>query len=265
MPGQPPTSEHLRLTVEGRIARLTLARPAVLNALSFELLEDLVAACRWLESQDAVRVVVLAGEGRGFSSGVDLSGLTRLLATDGSARDAADAGNRAATAIEAVPQITIASIHGWCVGGGLVLALACDLRVAAASSRFSIPEIDLGLPLAWGGVPRLLREVGPAVARDLVLTGREFDAGEALRLGVVSRVLADDRLEDEVAEVAAELATKARLPVRATLDAVAAHAGLGTPVGGADADLVLAAVDDPECREAAERSLTRLFGRDPGR
>jgi enoyl-CoA hydratase/carnithine racemase len=259
-PADPPTTAHLGLAVEGPIARVSLARPAVLNALSVELLEELERLCRWLGERDDLRVVVLAGQGRAFSAGADLSSLARLTATDGSARAAAAAGDRAASAIEALPQVTVAQLHGRCVGGGVVLALACDLRVAAAGTRFSIPEVDLGIPLAWGGIPRLLREVGPGLARDLVLTCREFDADEARVAGLVSRVVPDDELEAEVTALADELAAKARLPVRATLDAVASAVGLGAPAGWSDADSLLAALADPESRAAGQRYLERVFG-----
>jgi enoyl-CoA hydratase/carnithine racemase len=255
--------EHLALEVDGAAATLWLARPSTLNALSVELLEELRAVCDELRGRDELRVVVLRGQGRAFSAGADLSALARLTATDGSARAAADAGHRAATALESLPQVTLAAIHGRCVGGGVVLALACDLRVATAGTRWSIPEIDLGIPLAWGGIPRLLREVGPAVARDLVLTCREFDSDEALRAGLVSRVVRDDDLDAEVAGLAASLATKARLPVRATLDAVGAVAGQGAAHGWSDADSLLAALADPEARAAGERYLRRLFGAGP--
>jgi enoyl-CoA hydratase/carnithine racemase len=260
MPGAQPPTDHLQLTVDGAVARLVLHRPEVLNALSVELLEEIATVAGWLRDQEGLRVVVLSGAGRAFSAGADLGSLERLSATDGSARAAADAGDRAATALEALPQVTIAAVHGRCVGGGVVLMLACDLRFAAETTRFSIPEVDLGIPLAWGGIPRLLREVGPAVARDLVLTCREFDAAEALQTGLVSRVRPDDRLEAEVSVTAGELADKARLPVRATLDAVAAATGLGAPTGWSDADSLLAALADPESRAAGERYLTRVFG-----
>lgn len=108
-----------------------------------------------------------------------------------------------------------------------------------------------------GGIPRVLREVPPAVARDLVLTGREFDAREARRLGVVPRVHPDEGFDAEVAALTAEVAGKAALPVRATLDAVAATLGIGAPLGWSDADTLLTAIRDPESREAARRYLAR--------
>jgi enoyl-CoA hydratase/carnithine racemase len=256
----PPHHPGLRLTVDGAVAQLVLDRPEVLNALSVELLDGVVDACRFLDAHPEIRVVIVTGAGRTFSAGADLETVERLLDDGPTARHAAGAGERAATAIESLRAVTIAAVHGRCVGGGVVLALACDLRFAAAGARFSVPEIDLGIPLAWGGVPRLLREVGPGVARDLILTGHEFDADRALAIGVVSRVLADDRLDVEVAEIAAEIAAKAALPVRATLDAVAVAMGTGAPRGWSDADTLLSAVRDPESRAVAARYLDHLRG-----
>jgi enoyl-CoA hydratase/carnithine racemase len=255
-----PAFPSLDVALDGPVATVTLDRPGVLNALSVELLESLVAVCAWLRTRHDCRVVVLAGAGESFSAGADLSTLERLLGDPAAARAAADAGDRAASAIEALDAVTIARIQGRCVGGGIVLALACDLRVASDTARFSIPEVDLGIPLAWGGIPRLLREVPPAVARDLVLSCREFDASEAQRLGVLSRVYPAEELVSRVDDLAAELAVKARLPVRATLDAVRATLGIGAPVGWSDADSLLSAVRDPESQAAARGYLERVFG-----
>lgn len=260
MSSDPPETSTIDLRLDGPVARLTLDRPGVLNALSVDLLEELVEVCGWLAERDEVRVVVVSGAGRTFSAGADLSTWERLLADDGAARRAADAGHRAASAIESLPQVTIAAIHGRCVGGGVVLALACDLRFAADRARFSIPEVDIGIPLAWGGVPRLLREVGPAVARDLILTCRTFPADEALAVGLVSRVLPADDLDGEVTDVATAIAAKAPLPVTATLQAIAAEAGSGAPSGWSDADSLLVAVRDPACQQAAASYLAALRG-----
>lgn len=241
----PPGFRALRLEVDDRVANLTLHRPEVLNSVSVELLDEVVEACTWLAAQPAVRVVVVAGTGRTFSAGTDLMSLAALRGDPPAARSAASAGARAATALERLEAITVAAIHGRCVGGGLALALACDLRVAGDAARFSLPEVDLGLPVAGGGLARLLRDVPPVVVRDLVLSCREFSAAEAERFGIVSRVVASDHLDAEVATLAADLASKPPLPVRATLDAVAVATGAGSPVGWADADTLLAAVRDP--------------------
>jgi len=146
------------------------------------------------------------------------------------------------------------------VGGGVVLAAACDLRVAAEDARFVIPEVDLGIPLAWGGIPRLVREIGPAATRDLVMTCRPFGAAEAQALGFVNRVVPAPELEEAATELARLLASKSAYTLRATLRAVDAAAEALVPTGGAwnDADSLAAARRDPESRETARRYLESL-------
>lgn len=262
MPADTALPDSLSLDFDGPIARLTLCRPEVLNALSIELLEGIVTAADVIAAHEEVRVVVLAGQGRAFSAGADLAAFGPLVSDGPEARAAADAGRRAADALEALEAVTIVRLQGRVVGGGVVLAAACDLRVAAEDAVFSIPEVDLGIPLAWGGIPRMVREVGPTVTKDLVLSCRPFDAQEARAVGFVSRVVAPEALDGSVDELATALAAKARLPVRATLAAVDAitAAMVGTAHAWSDADLLLTAIRDPECRQAATAYLTRVRG-----
>ena len=134
--------QHLELIKRGAIAELWLNRPDRLNALSVALLMEIRAAATEIDLDPEVRVLLVRGRGRAFSAGADLAGFPSL--DDAGLREAADAGRQMADALENMSAIAIAGIHGWCVGGGLVVAAACDLRVAADSARFSIPEIDLG-------------------------------------------------------------------------------------------------------------------------
>lgn len=244
----------LHATADGPIGHIVLDRADVLNALSLTGLEDLAAAARWFDEQPDVRAVVVSGAGRAFSAGADLSAFTQ---TDRPARDAGALGLAMTEALESMRAVTVAAVHGHCVGGGLVLALACDIRLAATSTRFAIPEVDLGIPLTWGAIPRLVREIGPAATRDLVLSCRPFDADEALRLGLVSRVVGDDELLDEAESLASALAGKAPGAVRQTLDAVAAAAEAMVSTEGcwADPDVLATAFHDPEGRAAAARYL----------
>jgi enoyl-CoA hydratase/carnithine racemase len=254
-----PDLTTVTVELDGPIGRLWLDRPDKLNPLSTTTLEELAAAARWFGEQPDVKVVVVGGRGRAFSAGADVSSFG-APDPDHSPRQAADAGRRMADAVEAVEAVTIARIHGHCVGGGVVLAAACDLRVAAGGTRFSIPEVDLGIPLAWGGIPRLVREIGPAATKELVLTCRAFSAEEAQRLGLVNRVVPADRLDAEVDGLAAELAAKAGFPLRATtrhVDAVTA-AAVGIDRAWSDADALLTALRDPECRAAGARYLEGL-------
>ena len=159
-----------------------------------------------------------------------------------------------AEAIEGMRAVTVARIQGWCVGGGLVLAAACDLRVAGASARFSIPEIDLGVPLAWGGIPRLVREIGPALTKELVITCREFSPQEAQAAGFLNRVVTDGELDAVVQALAAQVAAKPAMPVIATkrhVNAVTAQM-VGTARAWSDADGLVGGLLDPECGAARQ-------------
>ncbi len=239
---------------------ITLNRPEKLNPLSTETLGELVAAAELLDARTEVKVVVVKGNGRAFSAGAEVSSFGGTELSSAQMRQAADAGRLMAEAIESMRAVTIASIHGHCVGGGVVLAAACDLRLAAAGTRFSIPEVDLGIPLAWGGIPRLVREIGPAMTKELVLSCRPFSAEEALRLGFLNRVLPDEQLAEAVDELASVLAGKSALTLKATKLAVNAAAGELVSTAGAwsDADALLSALSDPESRETARSYLERL-------
>ena len=238
-------------------AALVLDRPGRLNALSFELLGELIEACRWLDDAEHVRTVVVRGEGRAFSAGFDLDDFRRLSGQPG--REGADIGRRAADALGDVRPLTIAAVHGHCVGGGLVLAAACDLRVASSSARFSIPEVDLGIPFAWGGIPRLVRELGPAITKELVLTCRPFGADEAMGLRFLNRVVDDDELIAAAEALAERIAAQPWFAVRDTLQHVDAVMDdiAGTAHSAGDADTLVAALLDDESRAASHAYLTR--------
>jgi enoyl-CoA hydratase/carnithine racemase len=165
-----------------------------------------------------------------------------------------------AEAIEAIRAVTVARLHGHCVGGGVVLASACDLRVAADDTRFSIPELALGIPLAWGGIPRLVREIGPALTKELVMTCRPFGAEEAARFGFLNRVVPPERLDDEVEALVGDLLTMSSL----TLEATKAHVNavtesmVGTARAWNDADSLVASLRDTESRAVGASYMQRL-------
>lgn len=242
----------LDVTVDGPIGQLWLNRPDRLNALSLEVLNELTQAAGWFNQHADVRVVIIGGKGRAFSAGADLDGFPSM--GDVGLRDAADAGRIMADAVEQMQAVTIARLQGWCVGGGLVLAAACDLRVATPSARFSIPEVDLGIPLAWGGIPRLVREIGPAMTKELVMTCREFDSVEARTVGLLNRIVDDPDLDREVGLLAQQIVDKPKMPVNATksqVNAVTAQmVDLGRSVS--DADSLISGLLDSECIAARE-------------
>jgi enoyl-CoA hydratase/carnithine racemase len=241
---------------EAAVATVLLNRPERLNALSAQTLRDVVGVSRWLDDSDSIKVVILRGAGRAFSAGFDLNDF-RELDGNRSPRDTADLGRLAAEALTNTRPLTIAAVHGHCVGGGLVLAASCDLRLASSTARFSIPEVDLGIPLAWGGIPRLVRELGPAITKELVLTCRPFGSDEALALRFLNRVVGDAELVTAAEALAVELAGKPGFALRATKTHVNAVmdeiAGVGRNAN--DADTLATALTDPESRAISRAYL----------
>ena len=240
-----PTFETLALRYDGETAWVTLNRAHKLNALSVLALQELIAAAGWCAAQPPLRVVHLSGAGRAFCAGVDLQG---LKAGGTTALGDLDLGRRMVVAWLAIPAITIASIHSHCVGGGLLLAAACDLRIAADDARFVLPEMALGIPLTWGGVPLLTRILGPAVAMELVLDASAFDAERAQQWRFVNRVVPAPELARASADWALRLAQRPLNALRSTKRRFqGASDALCTLRGSeADADDLLAAYRDPE-------------------
>jgi enoyl-CoA hydratase/carnithine racemase len=262
------TFTTIEVGMKGQRGSLELNRPDKRNPLSSTTLNEIAEAAHWFDERPEVKVVVVSGRGVSFSAGADLASFVPGGRDEQrSVRDAADLGRLMAEAVEAMNAVTIARIHGHCVGGGVVLAAACDLRVAAEDTYFSIPEVDLGIPLAWGGIPRLVREIGPALTKELVMTCRPFTAEEARAAGFLNRVAPADQLDDEVDALASALVTKSALTLRATKRHVDAITGqmVGTARSWSDADSLVSALHDPESREAAGRYLERLGRRSPPR
>ncbi|MBW6493514.1 MAG: enoyl-CoA hydratase/isomerase family protein [Burkholderiaceae bacterium] len=255
---QQPQFESLRVTAEGTLGRLSLNRPEKLNALSPSLMQELVQAARWFDRQDDVRVVLVSGAGRAFCAGFDLNAFGGMDRTPPSREDA-DLGRVMTEQLTNMRALTLAAIQGRCVGGGVVIAAACDLRLAAEDALFSIPEIDMGIPLAWGGIPRLVREIGPAMTRELVIDCREFSAAEAQALGFLNRCVPAGQLAEAAEAWAKGLAAKAGRLLAVTKRAVneAAEQLVSSAGAVADADQLLAALGDPECQEMSRAYLAR--------
>jgi enoyl-CoA hydratase/carnithine racemase len=253
----------IEVSCSGARGVITLNRPDKLNPLSTLTLTELVDAARFLDSRSEVKVVTVSGRGRAFCAGADLAAFTGGEGSAPSvdaARAAADAGRLMAEAIEAMRAVTVVRLHGHCVGGGLVLAAACDLRVAADDTHFSIPEVDLGIPLAWGGIPRLVREIGPTKTKELVMTCRSFSASEALAMGFLNRAVPAADLDACVEDLVAQLESKSRLTLSATKRHVNAvtEGMVGTARAWNDADSLVTALRDPESRAVAAAYLNRF-------
>ena len=205
------------LTREGAIAWLTLQRPDKLNALNQELLSQGLEVVRQVAAETEIRCLVLRGAGRAFSAGADLSMMQDFGPVQAQRRFSTGSFWQA---LEDLPQPTIAAVHGYCLGGGCELALACDFRLAADNARFGQPEIKVGIFPGAGGTQRLPRLIGMGRAKELVFLGEPIDAAEAYRIGLVNRVVAPDQLEAEARRWAEKIAQLPPLALRAAKNAM---------------------------------------------
>ena len=207
-----PAYETLTVTHDRKLRGLvtiTLDRPEKLNAIDAQMHEEIERACFELKHDGDARVVIITGAGRAFSAGNDLRPKKRPPAkSELEARIIAGAGNRSSEAIESLDQVTIAAVNGLAVGGAVVWAACCDLRLAAESAWFSIPEVDLNIPMTWNSLPRLMRELGPARTKELVMTCDRFSAQDAERWGFVNHVCPDAQLMPEARALAKKLLAK---------------------------------------------------------
>jgi enoyl-CoA hydratase/carnithine racemase len=237
----------------GPAAWLWLDRPERRNALNAAMLHGLEQAFRALAADETVRAVVLAARGRGFCAGLDLGWLNTLMAGDMAAEVEQLAGMLAA--VDACPQPLIAAVQGAAIGGGLLLAMAADFCLAAPEATFSGPEVELGIFPALGLVPRLERRVGLAAARRLLLLGERLDADEALRLGLVYRVVPAGALVDEAGALAERLAALPALALQRTKAAFDAARRPGYEAW--EAEQVRVCWESPERQAALARFLRR--------
>lgn len=210
---------YLNLELRDRIATLVIQRPEKLNALNAELIDELDRAVRDLAADDEVRGVILTGAGeKAFVAGADIAELAQLepLAALRTSRRGQDVFR----ALERLPKPVIAAVNGFALGGGLELALACDLRIASENARFGLPEVKLGVIPGYGGTIRLPRLVGRGRALEMIMTGEMIDAAEAHRIGLVNRVVPQAELLEAARALLAKIAANGPLAVALALEAV---------------------------------------------
>jgi len=213
---------------DGAVRTVTVNRPDKLNALDRATLEALDMAFSEAAADPAVRVVVLTGAGpKAFVAGADIAEMNGLSAVQG--RDFSLLGQGLMRRIERMPKPVIGKINGFALGGGLELAMACHLRVAAETARVGQPEVNLGLIPGFGGSQRLLRLCGRAAALELCLLGAPITAARAAQLGIVTEVVPAAELDSRVQALATQLAAAAPLALRGILDAI--HIGGECPLG----------------------------------
>jgi enoyl-CoA hydratase/carnithine racemase len=211
--------EHLLVERDGAVATVTVNRPKVLNALNAATLVELETAMRGLQSEPGVRVVLLTGAGdKAFVAGADITELAALTPDSGKAH--AELGQRVFTLIERLGKPVIAAVHGFALGGGCELAMACTVRLAADTAKFGQPEVKLGLTPGFAGTQRLPRLVGMGRAMELILGGGMIDAAEAFRIGLVNRVVPAAALLDEARALARAWAANAPMAMRYSMEAI---------------------------------------------
>lgn len=222
--------QTLAVELADHIATVTLNRPDKANAMEEAMWHEIRAAMEWADETPEVRCVILRGAGRHFTSGIDLA----MLATLGERiRDADAARGReklrriildlqdCITAVERCRKPVLAAIHGACIGGGVDLVTACDMRYCSADARFAVKEIDVGMTADVGTLQRLPRLIGEGMARELAYTGRNVDAAEAAAIGLVNRVFdSAEALEGGVRDIAATIAAKSPLAVRGSKEMI---------------------------------------------
>jgi enoyl-CoA hydratase len=212
--------ETIALERAGAVATVRLNRPSVLNALNLQMLDELIGTFAELDADASVRAVILTGTGpKAFAAGADIGELNALpnaRAAEAQARK----GQALTRALERMHLPVIAAVNGFALGGGCELAMACDIRIASENARFGQPEVNLGILPGYGGTQRTARLVGEGMAMYLCLTGEMIDAAEALRVGLVQRVVPFEELQAEARRIADLIASKAPLAVAAAKRAV---------------------------------------------
>lgn len=207
---------RVQVSTDGPLARLVLDNPRRRNAVGFVMWRQLFEALGALAADDAVRVVIVSGAGgQAFSAGADVSEFGEWRTDPDKKRLYDQTMLNAARALESFPKPTLASVRGYCIGGGLELALVCDIRVCAADAQFAVTPARLGIGYSLTDTERLVSRLGAAATREMLFTARRYPAAEALRLGIVNRVVAAAELDRTVAELAGEIAANAPLTLSA--------------------------------------------------
>jgi len=251
---------HLQMSFSGRLATVTLARPERRNAFSAGLMREMISCANELAARGDLDAVIVTGAQHCFSAGADLKDSTRWA---GGAplleqRETSSLGHRMARAWEDLPQITIAAIEGYAIGGGLALSVALDWRVIARDAFVSLPEISLGIPLTWGTLPRLVNLVGPARAKRLAILCERVSAESALAMGLVDEVCESGQALATAEGMAGSAMEKPKHSVLMTKETVNAYASLGAwQVSHMGSDQLELAAASPESRSARDAALKR--------
>ena len=203
----------------GGVCTVKINRPDKLNAMDSDVARELISVFEDLDHDDGLRAIILTGEGsKAFSAGADISYMSKISPDE--SVEYAKLGQKLTSTVELVRHPTIAAVNGFALGGGCELALSCDIRIAADTARMGQPEVTIGIPPGWGGTQRLMRIVGVANAKELVYRGNMIPADEALRIGLVNKVVPPDSLIEEAEKMAAQIASNSAMGVRMSKTAI---------------------------------------------
>lgn len=211
--------ETLLVESDGPVLVVTINRPKALNALNQQVLTELLRLCEALKDSSLVRAVVLTGAGeKAFVAGADISAMASMQPAE--ALGFAELGHRVMDALEALPQPVIAAVNGFALGGGMELAMSCDILLASDNARFGQPEVNIGVMPGFGGSQRLPRHVPFGIAAEILLSGDNVTAADALRIGLVNRVLPLADLVADAKKLAHKMASRAPVAVAKTKQAL---------------------------------------------
>jgi enoyl-CoA hydratase len=210
------TYQNVLVTREGKVGIVQLNRPKVLNALNFELMAELVNALEELDKDQSVLAIILTGSASAFAAGADLREMAEATPVDLMLGRRFELWDR----IRKVSKPMVAAVSGYCLGGGNELAMNCDIIIASETATFGQPEVNVGIMPGAGGTQRLTRAVGKYKAMEMILTGKPISAEEAVRVGLVNRVVPTETLLEEAKRTANEIASKPPISVRAAKEAI---------------------------------------------
>lgn len=232
--------ENVLMKVTGEVAVVTIHRPTSLNALNTQTYQELNACFGEIQNQKEIKVVILTGSGKkAFAAGADISEMVRANVVEG--RNLALLVRDVGLQLENMPQVTIAAVNGFALGGGCEISLACDLRIASDTAKFALPETGLGIIPGGGGTQRLPQLIGKGRAKEMIFTGELVDAQEAYRIGLVNHIVPQDELMDYCMDMAVKIANRASYAI--SLAKTAVNMGMNMDLNsGLDVEVDLMAI-----------------------
>lgn len=211
-----PIPENILVRVDGRVGVVQINRPKAMNALNSPTMSEIMTALEALDADPGVGALVITGDERAFAAGADIKQMASASVVEMMNSAFIGYWDR----LRAIRKPVIAAVNGWCLGGGCELAMACDMIVAGEGAKFGQPEINLGVIPGAGGTQRLTRAVGKTIAMEMILNARQLSAEEALRYGLVNRVVPTERCLGEAIRLAEEIAARAPFAIRIAKEAV---------------------------------------------